>query len=94
MTRVRLANTPHDGEYELVSFEEGWPADRNQRFVLRSDDGRVVELDHVSPHDGVAIVEVRCDDCRQWVDHAGPSPDGTRWRCYAGYGGEECPDEP
>jgi hypothetical protein len=94
MTRVRLLNTAQAGEYELVSFVEGWPVDRNQHFVLRADDGTVVDLDHVSPHDGSVIVEVRCDACGEWVDHAGPSSDCSGWRCYAGYGGEDCPDEP
>lgn len=93
MTRIRLTHTPHDGEYELVDFMERWPPDRNQAYVLRDAHGEVITLDHVSMHDGTAILEVLCDTCGRWVDHAGPSPDGSGWRCYGGYGGEECGDD-
>ena len=92
MTRVRLTNTQHDGEHELVDFMERWPSERNQAYVLRDDSGNVVTLDHFSVHDGVALLEVRCDYCGQWVDHAGPAPGGG-WRCYGGYGAEGCADE-
>jgi hypothetical protein len=89
VTRVRLRHTPHDGEYELVDFAERWPATRNQSYVLRDDAGEVVSFEHYSVHDGPEEVEVRCDHCGQWVDHAGPVPGGG-WRCYGGYGGDEC----
>lgn len=93
MTRVRLTHTDHDGEYELVSFTEGWPVERNQTWVLRNDAGELVTLEHYSVHDGPALVEVRCDHCGAWVDHAGEAPDGSGWRCYGGYGGEACGDD-
>ena len=94
MTRVRLTHTAHDGEFELVSLDEHFPVQRNQTWVLRGDDGAEVVLEHYSLHDGEATVEVRCDHCDRWVDHAGPVPDGSGWRCYGGYGGDECGGEP
>src|SRR5689334_13889448 len=90
MTRVRFVNTDRDGEYELVRMEEHWPEQRNETWVGRAADGGEVMLEHFSAHDGAAIVEVRCDWCGRWVDHAGPTPDGNGWRCYGGYGGDEC----
>lgn len=92
MTRVRLTHTAREGEFELVEFTERWPVERNQTWVLRDDAGEQVTLEHYSAHDGEAIVEVRCDDCGSWVDHAGPAADGSGWRCYGGYGGETCGD--
>ena len=90
MTRVRLTNTRHDGDYELVDFAERWPAERNQAYVLRDDAGNVITLDHVSAHDGPALVEIKCDSCGKWVDHAGPAPGVAGWRCYGGYGSADC----
>jgi len=93
VTRVRLTHTGSDGEFDLISVAEHWPVQQNQEWVLRRDDGEVVVLEHFSMHDGVATVEVQCDLCGRWVDHAGPAPDGAGWRCYGGYGGEECAGE-
>jgi hypothetical protein len=76
LTRVRAQHFLQipDGEYNLVQF------DGQGHWVVRDDTGDVLTAEESIR----TTMLVRCDYCRQWVDHAAPAPQG--WRCYGGDG--------
>jgi hypothetical protein len=76
MTLARLTTNP-DVEYEILRFTE------DAEYVLRDAHGDVRILEE---HSLVERVEVRCDYCGQWVQHAAPTAAPGTWRCHGGDG--------
>jgi hypothetical protein len=85
MTRVRMGNFVliPDGEYDLIQLDE------RGHWVVRDWYGDVLTEEQDSPSQ---VVEIRCDYCDAWVDHAGPAALG--WRCNGGLGPCEEQDAP
>ena len=68
--------------YDLANSDEpGHPP--GNTWVLQQEDGNVIALDADKGH---ARVEIKCDVCGAWGDHAGPIPDSHDWRCFGGTG--------